>query len=394
MEKIEKFRISGIGIDTSNFVSGYYDHGDFQYIYTSLSANNEFQVRGIGDSTILVVGTNYLDDLDIGLAAHMKGLGRTKAIDLLVIPGSGHDYQKYGELLWGLMTDGVVNNIGIEKPESLDKLKESIEKLDSIGIKVGYITLDICPYHFDYQMIKWCHENGIKIFGFNPFGGNRSSACMIESFTVPYLLSFISVYSDIVFLSSRNIQIAEEEFRYLSGIIGEDVEPKFILRKNVNKLVKSLGKVITCDLKINDKFIVPLDLPEYAFPSKEIRLNFGDGDFSGLEEEVLEFDTNRVEDLVYDLFLDTHKPEDGDDLSFLSILRPKIYNLLKEDGCDAVFQSKVGKNVYMFFTSRSKVVKTPWYKKNRIEEEKNTYILYYKGGKFLFRDYENARKRS
>ena len=262
-----------------------------------------------------------MDEILVATEFHTRHFKKTK-IDLLLIP-CDKDIEKYGEDLKGLMIGDYVENIGLKFPKNLKELESAKEKLEASGIELKYIALDICPYNFDYPIIKWCNENGIHIIGFNPFGGFKSCGCMISSFTAAYLLGFISNYATLVFLSGRNLEISYDSKIYLESLIGKDTSPKYILRKSVKKLVPGFGEIISCGIVLKPDFIVPIELPEYLFPFDELRISYGKS-IPETDHEFWDLDTNTIEDDMINTYGDLRKPEDGNDVDFLSIIRPKV----------------------------------------------------------------------
>lgn len=390
---MEKFKVSGVGLDTSNLVSEVLEKNlGFKYLYTSISSNNDFLIKeAVDENTILVTGIDFLDEARTALEFHLQCLKREN-VNLLLIPAD-KDIERYGKELRELMVDRVVENIGINRPKSLKDLQDVQKKLDTIGIKVEYISLDICPYNFDYSIVSYCESNKIQILGFNPFGGFKNSGCMIESFTSPYLLGFAATYSSIIFLSGRNLEASSGSKLYVESLIGKEVTPKYILRKTVKKLISGFGDVISCSLKINEGFIVPIDLPEYLYPFEDLKITFGKS-VSETDLEFFNFDTTEIEDSIQNTFEYLKKPEDGEDLDFLSIIRPKILEHLKSVYYDLpIEQAKLGKNIFMISCPKVVTKKMPWYKRDKTEIKTDIYILYYKSDRFLFRRYNFANKK-
>ena len=388
----EKFKISGVGIDTTHLVAEEL-HGEWGYIYSSLAANNEFlYASALKEDTVLVLGVDFLDELKTAIGYYVESIRRA-SINLLLIPGN-HDFEKYGQDLRDLMIEGKVENIGLKHPRNLKDLKTGYEELEKLGIKAEYISLDICPYNFDYSIITWANENDVKILGFNPFGGNRNSGAMIESFTSPYLLGFISTYATIVFLSSRNQEFSRSSWEYIRSLYGKESTPKFMLRKTVKKLGAGYGEIISCSLKITDNFIAPIELPEYFYPYEDLKISYGNSIPD--TEEFWSFDTNRIEDGGIAVFEELKKPEDGGDQDFLSIIRPRIIKYLQTIYQDLPFkQNKLGKCIYVIACSKVVTERKGWFgwiKKPKTEVE--FYVLYYKSGRFLFRSLNFAEKKA
>ena len=391
-EETKKNKLEGIGLDTTNAVSTKIVDNEFSYIYPSLSANNEFLVKNIiTDSSVLIVQAGFLDSLSTALKYHLKALNRKKA-DLLVLPGS-KKFNEYGKQLKELISEKIVDNIGISFPETLEELKSGYDSLIALGIDMKYVTLNLCPYNFNYQMVSWCEEKGIHIFSFNSFGGHLSSGMMIDSFTAAYLLGFAATYSSIVFLSNRNPVMAADNADYLRELIGREIEPKYILRKSVFKLIKPSQKVVSMSLKINDGFIIPINMPEFLYPVNQIKFSFGDAK-SDTDKEYFNFDTNSIEDSIISLYEYTHRPEDGTDTDFLSIIRPLIVETLPDltkGATGSVSQIKLGSNTFMISCTRKVVKKNPWYKKDGVRFVSDVYVLHYEKDRFLFRCYrENS----
>ena len=234
------YKIKGVGLDTTNldYVA---DVGEFDYLHTSISANNGLIVRGILEESIatIITSIDFLDQIKIAVNNHLFELGREK-LDLLLI-NSSCDFEKYADQVQELLDSGLVDQIGIKNPNSPEEIKRIMKTVP----KIKYISLELCPLNFNYEVVKFCEDNDIDLLVFNPFGGYISAPVLIDSFTIPYLLNFAAYYGTIVFLSGREIS-SNSQRQYLEPLIDSDVENESLyqLTKSVKRLVKPIKKMV------------------------------------------------------------------------------------------------------------------------------------------------------
>ena len=190
-------KIEGVGLDCSTL--SYRPSPEYlpDFLYIDTSSNNLGVLEGMlgGKNLIIRIGTAGKGMLEV-----LGGLG-VRVIDVLLLPASSSiDLEELREVL----EEFEIRSVGIDRPESLTQCREAAEQIKHV-ILPSYLALDICPLHFQKELIDWAEEGGIEVLGFNPFGGFLSGPLVIQSFTLPFLLTFSAAYSKIVFLSGRDI---------------------------------------------------------------------------------------------------------------------------------------------------------------------------------------------
>lgn len=255
-----KFKISGIGLDTETIqLLPPEEKMEFTYFHTSIAANNDFYLRGLlkeNPNAKLVVSVGFTKDISEVLKYHLGFLDRISE-DLLLLPAHAD---------WSILGKRFLEShvIGVENPDSVEILEE-IKSYLGEAPKAIYVPL--CPLSFNIEVLEWARKEGCSILSYNPFGGYISSAAIIDAFTTSYLLGFSSYYSDIVFLSGRDLGKADEDRKYIvSKFMGSDSPgTKFVLRKSVNRLYKPHKKVVNTSFKFGENFIVPFNDPEVLY---------------------------------------------------------------------------------------------------------------------------------
>lgn len=274
---MNKFKVQGIGLDTTTIRFNPSIQCDFSYIRTSISANNDYLIgdfvkKMIGEPP-LITSVEFLDGLTYVLPEHLNLLGR-KGVDLLLINSTC----KFNETDLDHISESLklVNHFGIEDPESVDRLKEICEKFDK-NYPIEYVCINISPLEFNHDIIQYCSENHIRIIGKNPLGGYLSGPRNTMAFSIPYLLGFCSYYSDIVLVSGRDLIYAENDRNFISDLFfGKEASPLFILKKNINKQVRGLKKAIYTSLEVQGlDMTVPYDSPEDLFSGDIVKFKIG-----------------------------------------------------------------------------------------------------------------------
>ena len=332
MTTVNKFKIQGVGIDTSNIIEKpWIEEGGeiFDYIHTSIRANNDFLLKEYVKSqpgASLITTINFFDNPERAILGHVMELGRKK-IDLLLVPGNVLT-KKLGSLkdiVDGLRNSSLIGELGVSNPGNPDEIKEISNALEK---KIKYISLDLCPLHFNYDVVEYAKSENIEILSFNPFGGSISAEGMIQAFTVPYLLSFASSYSTILFLSGRDLFRAIDERDYLrKNVIGADSSSKFTLKKNVNRLYKPFKRVVNTSLMFSEDIILSYDSPGIMYPPDEIVVTLGK-EYESIPKEDKYLET-KTEDSVNSLLNITEFPEDEDWRDKYAIVRYQILGLLR-----------------------------------------------------------------
>ena len=387
-EKNTRFKVQGVGLDTTNIKDLLLkDDLSFDYIHTSISSNNDYLLKSFFKKSIdnpsLITTIDFFDNPEKALMGHLMELGKLDGIiDLLLVTKDAiiRNNGSAKDTVNGLKTSGIIKEFGISNPSTVEDI-EDIEKL--LGFDIKYISLDICPLNFNYEIISWCKNNGVDILGFNPFGGHISSSAMIYSFTVPYLLGFSSTYSSIVFLSGRDLGLSVESKDFIkSNIIGSDILDKFILKKSIFKLYKPITskKVVKTSLILKEDLILDYDSPNLIFPLNEIIFNIGKLDNKSIVNLPEESLRTNIEERVYSLLNITEFPKDGNNFDKLAIARYQIMDILKMDFprvqgwstniiqlCDKVFGICVTKEV----TKKLKKM----FLRNKVSEKINKYFI-------------------
>lgn len=387
----EKFKISGVGIDTSRINQRIPENAldDFTYVHTSINSGNEYIIKeAINPEATLITTIDFLDKSDIVIESYLRELGRDY-IDLLLIDSKCR-VEDYSDLLENLIISGVVKEIGISNPSSL----KDLEYMSKSFSEISAISLDICPLNFPWSIINYCKNKDIKILGFNQFGGKINATRLIESFSVPYLLSFSAAYSDIVFLSGQKLNTIDDEISYLIELIDKEYDKEFSINQDINKLLKKPKRTVNTSLVISEDLEIPYNSRETIFSFSELKFGIGDKKIIKLPEEDREnFDD--LEKLVYEYYdnfsggpIDNNTPENT-----LAILRPRILDLsriqyLGEEGW-GVFCTKISEQAFVISSVRKSEEKR--FLRKAIERfEQNSYILYFDGTNFLFRKLKNA----
>ena len=359
-----KFRVEGVGLDTTTLEYQPGEDFEFQYIFTSISSNNENIVKDFSPGAALVTYIDFLDKADEAIISHLELLDRS-IVDLLLVDAKC-DFLKYADVLSSCVSLGSVDTIGIYGPESVDRIKEIQEVLPNLK----YIGLELCPLNFNYEVVSWALENGIDIIGFNPFGGRISAAGLIDSFSVPYLLGFASHYSKLLFLSGRDLFTAADGRDYVSQLIdAEEEEPIYDLEKNVFKLYKPLKKSVHVSIKFDSTYTLPVDNPRSIFSPSEVVLKIGKEEKKTADE--IEIVPDSVEDNVYSYYGQFTPPQDTDsDEIRMALLKPRIIDFLELEwpGWNVEF-SKLGERIIIFNVSR--IPKKGFLKRREPEEYKN-----------------------
>ena len=346
------YKIKGVGLDTTNldYVA---DVGEFDYLHTSISANNGLIVRGILEESIatIITSIDFLDQLRVAVVNHLFELGKDK-LDLLLI-NSSCDFEKYADQIQELLDDGLVDQIGIKNPNS----PEEIERIMKTIPKIKYISLELCPLNFNYEVVKFCEDNDIDLLVFNPFGGYISAPVLIDSFTIPYLLNFAAYYGTIVFLSGRELS-SNSQRQYLEALIDSDVEDESLypLTKSVRRLVKPIKKMVNTSIIINEDITLPFKaLQSSLFSREDLILNL-DKTFYNVDEDIEEDDVVKyIKEMLENK--DGYKlPEDArNDSDSLSVLRSFISSWLNLEfsAKDTIINTiKLSNNIFVYLIYR------------------------------------------
>lgn len=403
-----KFKIEGTCIDTST-MKGYVPAAilgsSFDYILTSIPANNDVLIKDYVGSfkfseTKLIVHASHLDGLCDTVKSHVELVGRDY-VDILLVDSKA-DWKLAGSEVVGL--GDRCKAWGIMEPESVEEVKKIVETVGSDSI-VKYIALTINPLEFNLDLINYCTDNGILVIGLNPLGGYLSAPRNITAFTVPYLLGFSAFYSDITVISGRNLDTADNDSLYLSGLKGKDAGNNYVLKKSTNKPVKGVSQAVFTSFKLKDE-IIPYDDPtmclyadqmvlEVGKPSKKLKKTEPvqrppkDTDDVVLPGETDSSDSSKFVEQANHLLNILHLPSDGDESSKFAVAKYKLLDLIKCDFSSAVWSydfSMIGKSVMMVLLTRKPVKKGMLWWKKEIPGDIRTFYLLQKEGKFVFRE--------
>ena len=389
-EKKSLFKISGVGIDTTTMKFKPVDFDTvYGYIYTSISANNDYIIAdyvSYMSGSSLIVGVDFLDGVEDLLFRHIKTLGREKA-DLVLID-AGCNWDNFNKE--ALLSSKVVGDLGIKNPTSVEQIEQLTLKLNE---KLKFIAFDLSPFYFNYDIVKYCNENNITILSFNPLGGYVSAAAMIDAFSVPYLLSFSGTYSSIVFLSGRDSYYARESKKYLEGLFGKETKPIFTLRKNVSKLLKPIKRVVNTALKFDDSITINYDSPELLYDFDELQFSLGK-----LKVDSMVIDDRTLTDVekeVKDLFNVSSIPSDINSEGLFALYRYQAFNYIKVKYIESLGWSteyvRLGDKMIAIKVERTS--EKGWFRKTR-ETEKINYFFAIMNGAPVFLKIQNSVQKS
>lgn len=370
VEENKKFKISGIGLDTTTIKFTPVDDTVYDYLYTSISANNDYIISDYVKSmplASLVVGVDSVDNINDLLYKHIKTIGRD-SIDLLLVDAKCN----LKDLNIEEVSNVGVKEIGIKNPISVDQILNTQKDLGENKLKT--ISLNISPFCFNFDIIDYCNNNNIKIMSFNPFGGNISSQSMIESFSSPYLLSFSSTYSTVMFLSGRDLFLSRESKQYVENLIGKDTKPIFVLRKNVNKLIKPIKKVVNTCVNFEDLITINYNSPELLYNYEDVSFSLGKvkSDLITIDDTVTD-----IEKEVNNLFKISYIPSNIEKGELFALYRYQAFDYLKikylqDFGWNTEYL-RMSDN--MVAIKISKTVKKGWIKKKDKILEEVTYFF-------------------
>ena len=392
---MKKVKLSGIGLDTSNLnylpVAIDEDETNYNYIYTNISANNGLVVRPLINRQsrfTLVTGVDFLDHVSLAIREHLYELSVQK-VDILLID-SKCNWEEYKEEIDLLLESGLVDEIGIKNPELLD-----IGVLDDLRKKFNlrYFGINLCPLYYSKEVLDLAENTGTYVFGFNPFGGKISAPSLIDSFTVPYLLNFSAMHSDVVFLSGRDIVFSNVNKDYLKPVIDSSLEESiYTVKKSVDKLIKPLKRVGHISLKVDEE-LFPISETDSVFNLDEITINLGEA--AEKFDTILEIsEDDKVGQDILRYLEDAYLPKDTNRSSdYMSIVRPKAFSLFRANYPESKGWFNVNVflgDVYLFSASRETRSKR-WFSPDIVEVETHIYILYHsnKTG-FVLRNVQNS----
>lgn len=261
---MKKFQIQGVGLDTTNINHPFGDEEDwFDYIYTSISANNDFilkdSLKNLNPSPPLIVYVEFLENLSDMLNYHLNILGRDQ-VDLLMFSAKlkPNDIEK--------ALDGFRSNVRSFGVKDIKSVKQLETFLNIKTISIRHVGINISPTDFNYEVIDYCRQNRIPLFGFNPIGGYLSSTRNISSFSIPYLLSFAAANCDVVLLSGRDTQKAWEDMKFLRTLRDKVYtdDSLYVLEKKIYKPASSLPVAIKTAIDLGHGYKLPYEDPQFS----------------------------------------------------------------------------------------------------------------------------------
>ena len=180
---MSKFKIEGVGLDTTTLDYSPSEDNVFGYLCTSVLSNNEHEIEEYVKScsgSPLVTKIDFIDRSSEALGLHLDQIGR-EMVDLLLVDAKC-DFLKYVEELSFLVDHKYVDVIGIYNPESVER----IEEIKSVLPNLKYIGLDICPLNFNYEIISWAKDNNVDyvIDVFTPHYATDCDASVLAGYDI------------------------------------------------------------------------------------------------------------------------------------------------------------------------------------------------------------------
>lgn len=319
---MSRFRVSGIGLDlgTVDYELDPKITGRYDYFYTRLSDCNEFYVSGLvksqGEAELIIELPFVTEPVLSLLRDHLKAFGRERADIILITDLGKTDMKKLEELKYYSARFGLNNPGRVDDIEVLRKVVGEEE--------AKYIALDVSPLKFDYDLITRCHGLGLDLIGRNGMSGYLNHPVAINSFSVPYLLSFSAMYCEIPILSGRDIYLSGRDRDFMEQLKGERTESDiFNLTGNVNRLSQGLDKFVYTSLNLSDVLRLDYNDPGKMFGYSEVSLRL-----TGTEEDQYLVDTLRDNDISNILKVLEYPGEDYLDLA-MAYYKVKDYVKLK-----------------------------------------------------------------
>ena len=283
-----KFKISGAGIDTTHVKTSEKIVTD--YALTSISSNNDVILNL--DTKTIITTVDHIDSIDSEVEGHLEVLGYG-VVDLLLIRCDPSLDWTNTESLRNLKDSSKVKNFGLicSSNTTVDELKKVLEESN---VYFTYVALPISPLDFNLDLIKECRNLELSIIGLNPMGGYLSGPRNINAFTVPYLLGFCAYYSDIVLVSGRNLEEADDDIIYLGSLMGKETKSEYILNKSTSRLVKDIKKAVYPVVKVSENLTVPFDdnqivYGDISFSFKEVLNNIESHERTKIENDVNDY---------------------------------------------------------------------------------------------------------
>lgn len=279
LDQLYKIDENGVGLDLSTltYCPDPEILDNFGYVHTKIGTCNDHTISAFTEETVnkrLVTEINYTDLLEYSITTHLSAIGRSW-IDILELPTTVNWDANLITGLKSLEMSGLVYGVSIKNPESVEDIEKIQKVLNEGGVELEYVSLDLCPINFNYDIVSWCENNKVAIIGYNPMGGYINSANVINSFSVPYLLGFAATHCNIVFLSSRDVYKSTLSAKYLNSMSGMWTESIYILKKNVKKLQKPLKRVVFTSAILGEDRHIPFNTPEFVPFDNNVSISLG-----------------------------------------------------------------------------------------------------------------------
>lgn len=203
------------------------------YIDTAVNYNNDYLLSNTSGYKIIskLAPCHYLY-YDFFVDNHMKCLKRDK-IDIMLIHSNRGNWQ---DLAVRIENDDRFIRTGVSN-FSLDEIEEY---KNLIGHYPFYNEIEINPLYTDIKTIKYCKERDIKIISYGIFGGKYRAPTYIARYSLPYLISYASKFSDIVILKPECARHVNEMLDVIDNYV--DTGENEIVMSNV----------------LDDKAIIPM----------------------------------------------------------------------------------------------------------------------------------------
>ena len=325
MYKIEKTGINTTGYDSV------FPGVDTGVIMTDISSGNDFILEPtLPEDYELIVRCDHYYNLQY----HLTALKKTRA-DIVLVDKVDDEYLFLKE-------NGYIGELGLNEPKSVKDI------VNNPGI--SWITLRMGPLNFDYEIIKHCEKNDIKVMGLyedNP------------KIPLTFGLSFYARYCNIVLLPV--LQDFKELQEYLIGLVGMESPIQLEMTKSIHKS----GSIdIGASLKLSEDLIIPCPEPKTLLSPDEVVFKLG-----GFEDRVPEKkepeEGDDVEKCAYNLWESMEK-EGHDRGELLNLLRYRLaafihkpYNIGKISKYAVVFVIKYKKkdlrNYLAFITAENEL---------------------------------------
>ena len=130
LDQCYAIRESGAGLDMTHLTYCPKDNylSDFKYLHTSIRSNNDqiiSQVLEGSSDKELVTEIGFTDKMSVGILNHLVSIDR-EWVDILEIPASLNWDEDTGKQLRTLLDSGMVYEISVKNPETVDRINEII----------------------------------------------------------------------------------------------------------------------------------------------------------------------------------------------------------------------------------------------------------------------------